>query len=729
MLKRIDDDKDGDKDELNGLSRRTFLVTSVAAGGGLLLGVYLPRSIAAKAQVADEILAPNAFVRIRPDDSITLIMPQVEMGQGTYTSMPMLIAEELEVELGKVSLEAAPPSDKLYTNPLIGFQVTGGSTSVPGFWEPLRRAGATARVMLIQAAAAQWNVDPASCHAEKGEVISPTGERLKYGALVDVAAKLPVPDKVALKDPKDFTLIGTPAKRLDTPEKVTGKAKFGIDAMIPGMTFATVAACPVFGGKLKSVDDGKAVAVKGVRQVVKIDNAVAVVGDHMWAAMQGLAALDIDWDDGPNANVTTASIVEQMARASQKEGVIARSDGDFAKAISGAAKKIEAAYEMPFLAHAAMEPMNCTVHVTKDSCEIWVGIQVVSRAQATAAQVTGLSPDKIQVHNHLLGGGFGRRLDVDGITQAVAIAKQVDGPVKIVWSREEDIQHDVYRPYYYDRFAAGLDEHDRLVAYHHRVTASSILARWAPPAFRNGLDEDAINGAAKEMPYGIPNILVDFVRDEPPGLTTGWWRGVGPTHNIFVVESFIDELAAATKKDPVELRRSLLGKQPRALGVLDLAAEKAGWGTPLPDGVGRGVSVQFAMGSYLSQVAEVEVSKEGEVRVRRVVCAVDCGQIINPDTIVAQMEGGIIFGLGAALWSEVTLKGGRVEQHNFNDYRVLRINEAPLIEVHLVKNAEAPGGIGEPGTVGIAPAVTNAIFAVTGKRIRKLPIKDQLRPA
>jgi isoquinoline 1-oxidoreductase subunit beta len=725
MLKRINDDK---KEAWKGLSRRTFLVTSAAASGGLLLGVYLPRTIGANAQVADETFGPNAFVRIKPDGTITLVMPQVEMGQGTYTSMSMLIAEELEVDLAEVSLEAAPPSDQLYANPLIGFQVTGGSTSVPGFWEPLRRAGATARVMLIQAAAAQWSVDPAACRAEKGEVVSPTGDRLSYGALVDAAARLPVPDNVALKDPKDFILIGTPAKRLDTPDKVNGKAKFGIDAMIPGMKFATVAACPVFGGKLKSVDDGKTMAIKGVRQVVKIDNAVAVVGDNMWAAMQGLGALDIEWYDGPNANVTTASIVEQMARASQNEGVTARSDGDFAKAIAGVAKRIDAVYEMPFLAHAAMEPMNCTVHVTKDSCDIWVGIQVVSRAQATAAQVTGLPPENIQVHNHLIGGGFGRRLDVDGITQAVAIAKQVDGPVKIVWSREEDIQHDVYRPYYYDRFTAGFDAQDQLVAYHHRVTASSILARWAPPAFVNGLDEDAVNGAAKEFPYAIANILVDYVRDEPPGLTTGWWRGVGPTHNIFVVESFVDELAAATKKDPVEFRRSLLGKQPRVLGVLNLAAEKAGWGTALPDGVGHGVSVQFAMGSYLSQVAEVEVSKEGEVKVRRVVCAVDCGHIVNPDTIVAQMEGGIIFGLGAAFWNEITLKGGRVEQHNFNDYRVLRINEAPQIDVYLVRSTEAPGGIGEPGTVGIAPAVTNAIFAVTGKRIRKLPIKDQLRP-
>jgi len=406
---------------------------------------------------------------------------------------------------------------------------------------------------------------------------------------------------------------------------------------------------------------------------------------------------------------------------------VARSDGDFAKAIQGVAKRIDAVYEVPFLAHAAMEPMNCTVHVTKDSCDIWVGIQVVARAQATAAQVTGLPPDKIQVHNHLLGGGFGRRLDVDGITQAVEIAKQVDGPLKVVWSREEDVQHDVYKPYFFDRITAGLDADGRPIAWHHRITGSSVFARWVPPTFKNGFDPDTVEGA--KPPYDLPNFLLEYVRNEPPGLVTGNWRGVGPTHNVFVVESFIDELAAATKKDPVEFRRSMLGKSQRLLGVLNLAVEKAGWGRPLPEGVRRGVSVQFVMGTYLSQVAEVQVSKEGEVSVRRVVCAVDCGQIVNPDTIAAQIEGGIIFGLSAALWGEITLKNGRIEQHNFNDYRVLRINEAPQIEVHLVKNGEAPGGIGEPGTIGIAPAVANAIFAVTGKRIRKLPIKDQLRSA
>ena len=687
--------KDGAELLTEGVSRRTFLVASAAAGGGLLLGFCVPRLIGAKAAMADT-FGPNAFVRIRPDNSVTLIMPQVEMGQGTYTSMPMLIAEELEVELARVTLEAAPADERLYANPLVGFQVTGGSTSVMAMWEPLRRAGATARVMLIAAAANDWSVDPLSCHAEKGEVVHPpTGRRLKYGALVDMAAKLPVPDKVVLKDPKQFTLIGTPAKRLDTPDKVNGKAVFGIDVMVPGMKFATVAASPVFGGKLAAVDDSKALAIKGVRQVVRLENAVAVVGDHMWAAMQGLAALDIDWDEGPNAKLSTADIIRQMDIASQNSGVIVHKEGDVAKALTGAAQKVEAVYELPFLAHAAMEPMNCTAHVRADGCDIWVGNQVVSRAQATAAQVTGLPPEKVQVHNHLIGGGFGRRLDVDGITQAVAIAKQVDGPVKVVWSREEDIQHDVYKPYFFDRIAAGLDANGTPIAWHHRITGSSVFARWAPPTFKNGFDIDTIEGA--EPLYDLPNFLLEYVRHEPPGLTTGNWRGVGPTHNVFVVESFIDELAAAAKKDPVEYRRALLGKSPRMLGVLELAADKAGWGSPLPPGVGRGVSVQFAMGSYLSQIAEVEVLKDGEVSLRRVVCAVDCGQIVNPDTVTAQIEGGIIFGASAALREEITIKNGRVEQNNFNDYRVLRINEAPHIEVYLVKSIEPPEASASPG--------------------------------
>ncbi|MCI0429078.1 MAG: xanthine dehydrogenase family protein molybdopterin-binding subunit, partial [Rhodospirillales bacterium] len=634
-----------------------------------------------------------------------------------------LLAEELEVDLAQVHLEHAPPDDKLYANPLIGFQATGGSNSVRGAWEPLRRAGASARSMLVSAACATWNVDSNSCRAEKGEVIHvPTGRKLNYGALVDKAATLPVPDRFALKDPKDFKLIGKPAKRLDGPDKVNGKAEFSIDVRVPGMKIAAVAACPVFGGKLASVDEAKAKALKGVHQVVRLDDAVAVVAEHMWAAKQGLAALDISWDEGPNAELSTADIVQQLEAASQKPGAVARKQGDVAKAMAGAAKRIEAVYQVPFLAHATMEPMNCTVHARKDGCDVWVGTQVATRAQAAAAQVTGLPPEKIRVHNHLLGGGFGRRLEVDFITQAVHIAKQVDGPVKVIWTREEDIQHDIYRPYYYDRLAAGLDEHGMPIAWSHRVTASSILARWLPLVFKDGLDPDAVEGAA-DLPYSLPNTLVDYVRQEPPGVVTGWWRGVGPTHNIFVVESFIDELAAAAKKDPVEYRRALLGKAPRARAVLDLATGKAGWGQPLPQGRGRGVSVQHAFGSYLAQVAEVAVSKEGEVRVDRVVCAVDCGMTVNPDTVRAQMEGGIIFGITAALYGEITIKDGRVEQHNFNDYRILRINEAPVVEVHLVKSAEAPGGIGEPGTAAIAPAVTNAIFAATGKRVRKLPVK------
>ena len=736
------------------LSRRTFLQTGAAVGGGLLLGFTLPPlpplsplSPLPPRVRNDGPFAPNAFIRIDRDGRVTLIMHKVEMGQGTYTSMPMLLAEELEVELSQVRLEHAPPNDALYAEPLFGVQETGGSTSVRGNWEPLRRAGAGARALLVAAAAQTWNVDTSSCHATGGVVIhGPTGRTLAYGALVDRAATLSLPGDVPLKHPKDWKLIGTPAKRLDSPDKVNGKAQYGIDVRLPGLKVATVAVCPVFGGKLASVDDSRAKAIPGVHQVVRLADAVAVVAEHMWAAQQGVAALDIRWDEGPNAQLTTADIVRQLDAASQKPGVVARKDGDVAQAMAGAARKIEAIYQVPFLAHATMEPVNCTVHVRPDGCDLWVGTQVPTFAQTAAAKVTGLPKDSVLVHNHLLGGGFGRRLEVDFIVRAVEIAKQVAGPVKVVWTREADIQHDMYRPYYYDRIAAGLDERGTPIAWSHRVTGSSIMARVTSELFPKtlrvmraagwhqlvamvkGLDVDAVEGAA-EPPYALPNIRVEYVRQEPPSIPTAFWRGVGPTHNIFVVESFIDELAAATQHDPFQYRRALLDQSPRAKGVLELAALQAGWGRALAPGSGRGISLLHAFGSYIAQVAEVSVSKQGDVRVGRVVCAVDCGTIVNPDTVKAQMESGIIFGISAALWGEITLKNGRVEQHNFNDYRVLRLPEAPVIEVHLVQSTAAPGGVGEPGTSAVMPAVANAIFAATGKRIRKLPVKDQLRPA
>ncbi len=712
------------------VSRRDFVTVLATAGGGLLLGWRAgePSRVASAAAAAPPALVPNAFIRIGSDGRATLIMNQVEMGQGTYTSMPMLLAEELEVGLDQVQLEHAPPNDKLYANPLFGDQETGGSSSVRAFYEPLRRAGATARTMLVAAAAQTWDVDPASCRAKRGVVThAPTGRTLTYGALAEKAAKLPVPEKVPLKDPKDFTLIGTPAKRLDTPDKVNGQAQYGIDVRLPGMKIATVAASPVVGGKVAGLDEAKAMAIPGVRQIVNLGDVVAVVADHMWAAKQGLAALAIRWDDGPNGGVSTADVVQGLDAASQQPGVVARTQGQVADGLAGAVQKIDAVYQVPFLAHATLEPMNCTVHVQKDRCEVWTGSQTLTRAQGTAARVTGLPLESVVVHNHLLGGGFGRRLEYDWVTQAVRIGQQVEGPVKVVWTREEDMQHEYYRPYYYDRMAAGLDAGGKPVAWTHRIVGPAILARYLPPAFTNGIDLDGVD-AAVQLLYDIPAIQVEFVRHEEPVLNTTFWRGVGPTHNVFVIESFMDELAAAAKADPVEYRRALLSKAPRARAVLDLAAKAAGWGQPLPAGRGRGVALLFSgWGSYLAEVAEVEVSKAGELRVHRIVCAVDCGTVINPDTVTAQIEGGVNFGISAALWGEITLKNGRVEQSNFHNYRVLRMNEAPTIEVHLVRNLEAPGGIGEPGTSITGPALANAVFAATGKRIRKLPLTAQLR--
>jgi len=701
-------------------SRRAFLKVGAASGGGLLLGFSLLPVHAAKQPTRDAAaFAPDAFIRIDRTGAVTLIMPQVEMGQGIYTAIAMILAEELDADFQRVSVEHAPPSDALYANPALGFQATGGSTSIRGFWMPMRRAGARARAMLVQAAASTWRVDPTSCSTANSEVIhAASGRKLSYGALVDRAAHASAPKDPPLKALKDFKLIGQPAPRLDSPGKVTGRALFGIDALPPGVKFATLRASPVFGGKVAHVEQVRARDIAGVRQIIVLDDLVAVVGDHMWAAKQGLEALQITWAEGVHANVTTAEILQQLQAASERPGVVAKSTGDVDKALM--AGKIEATYYVPFLAHAPMEPMNCTVHVRPDACEVWVGNQVLSRTQAIAAKITGLALDKVIVRNHLIGGGFGRRLEVDGVAKAVRIAQKVDGPVKVVWTREEDIQQALYRPFYFDRIQASLSG-GKISAWSHRVVGSSILARWAPPAFVKGLDSDAVDGAI-DFPYGAANIQVEYVRQEPPAVPTCFWRGVGPTHNIFVIESFVDELAHSAGVDPVVFRRSQLQGVPRLQACLDLAANKAGWGQPLPARVGRGVAVQSVFGSFLATIAEAEVDRNGEVKVRRVVCAVDCGIAVNPDTIAAQIEGGLIFGLSAALHSQITIAKGRVQQSNFNDYRIMRINEAPAIEVHLIKSEAAPGGIGEPGTVAAAPSLANALFAATGIRLRHLPI-------
>uniref|UniRef100_E1TGL6 Aldehyde oxidase and xanthine dehydrogenase molybdopterin binding protein n=1 Tax=Burkholderia sp. (strain CCGE1003) TaxID=640512 RepID=E1TGL6_BURSG len=730
--------------EPRGLSRRTFLKLGVSvgamAGGGLLLGFSVPAvsqdQKAGKSVIGGDgneapqngVFAPNAFIQIDTAGKVTLIIPKVEMGQGVYTSIPMLIAEELEVPLDTVTLDHAPPDEKLFMDPLLGGQLTGGSTSIRYAWEPMRRAGATARTLLINAAAQQWQVDAASCHAQAGQVIHTASNRsIGYGQLAEAAAKLPAPQNVPLKNPKDFKIVGTAVKRLDSPEKVDGTARFGLDVRVPDMVYAAIANCPVFGGTLASVDDTHAKKIPGVRQVVKIDNAVAVIGDHTWAAKRGLQALDIKWNEGENGSVSMKQIVDDLAHASQRDGAVARKEGDVAQAFSNAKKRVDVIYQQPFLAHATMEPINCTVHVRPDSCEIWLGSQVPTRVRDAAMAVTGLPADKIIVHNHLIGGGFGRRLEFDMVTQAVKIARQVSAPVKVLWTREEDIQHDMYRPYYYDKISAGLDANGKPLAWQHRIVGSSILARFAPPAFKNGVDPDAVEVAA-DLPYDLPNQLVDYVRQEPRAIPTAFWRGVGPTRSTFVVESFIDELAAEAKVDPVKYRRDLLGKTPRALNVLNTAAQAANWGSTLPTGQGRGVSVMHAFGSYFAIVVEVAV-EQGEVAVKRVVCAVDCGMVVNPNTVEAQVQGGIIFGITGALYSEITIKDGRVQQNNFTDYRMLRIDQTPPIDVHIVKSSEAPGGIGEPGTAALAPALTNAIFAATGKRLRQLPVGSQLQTA
>jgi isoquinoline 1-oxidoreductase beta subunit len=704
--------------------RRDVLRAGLLAGGGLLLGFTVPvlGSRLARGKPADVTgPAPTAFIRIAPDNSITLIMPDAECGQGIWTSAAMLIAEELEVGMEGIKLMPAPPDAALYASPDLGEQATGGSTSIIGDWTRLREAGARARMMLIQAAANQWHVDPASCRAAAGVVHhDASGRSAPYGQLAEAADALPVPGKVALKPSSAFELIGTSQKRLDTPSKVNGSAVYGIDVQVPGMKIGTVAASPVIGGTLAHIDEDAARRVPGVRDVVKLDNAVAVIGDHFWAAKQGLHAANPQWNDGPNGGVNSHDIIAALAKATESPGVVARDDNDAPGKIASAKTRVEAVYQLPFLSHAPMEPINTTLHIRPDGADLWVGTQVPVRAQAAVAKAAGLKPEQVTVHNHMMGGAFGRRLDVDSIEQAAAIARQVSYPVKLIWTREEDITHDLFRPRYYDRLSAGLDGDGKLVAWTHRVGGSSVMARWLPVGMKGGLDPDAVEGAT-ETPYDVPAIKVDYVRHESPGVITAWWRGVGPTHNVFVVEGFVDECAAAAGKDPVEFRRSLLQKNPRALAVLNLAAEKSGWGEKLPPGVGRGVSLQYAFSSFLAHVLEVEVTQQGEIRLRRATVAIDCGQRVNPDTISAQIEGGLIFGLSMALYSDITHENGRVQQSNFNNYRMLRIDEAPKIEVFQIDSHEHPGGIGETGTAAASAALANAIFSATGKRLRSLP--------
>jgi isoquinoline 1-oxidoreductase beta subunit len=712
----------------DGVSRRVLLTGGLA--GGFLLAFHLPvRALAPNepVQPPDDTagkFAPNAFIRIDTAGKTTLVMPQVEMGQGIYTAVAMILAEELDADFSSVVLEHAPANEKLYANPAFGIQATGGSTSVRVFWKPLREAGAAARAMLVQAAAQQWQVDPASCTTANGEVThKESGRTLSYGALALAASAQTPPKDVAPKDPKDFVLIGKPLKRFDTPNKANGKVVYGIDAILPDMKFATLAACPVFGGKVGKVDDSAAKKIPGVRKIVVLDDLVAVVGDHMWAATKGLEALVIDWDEGPNARLSSKDIWQDLRAASEKDGVVAKSEGDIARGLA-TGERLDASYELPFLAHATMEPLNATVHVKPDSCEIWTGTQIIARVQSEAAKAAGLPIEKVIVNNHLIGGGFGRRLEPDMVVAAVRIAKQVDGPVKMVWTREEDIQGDIYRPVYRDTIAATLSD-GKIVGWKYKVSGSSILARWLPPAFQNGIDIDALDSAT-DMPYDIPNFHVEYVRAEPPAVPTGFWRGVGANNNVFAIECFMDELARKAGKDPIDFRRGMLGKNPRLLAALNLVAEKSGWGQPLPTRVGRGVCAQPSFGSFIATVVEAEVDEHGEVHLRRVTSAVDTGIAVNPDTIMAQLEGGLIFGLTAALYGEITIDRGRVQQSNFHDYRMLRIDQAPKIEVHVIKSGEAPGGIGETGATAGPPALRNAIYAATGVALRRLPIDRAL---
>src|SRR6266699_2135877 len=707
------------------IHRREFLKVSIGAGGGLLLGFRLGgtgETLAMQNGSATSFM-PNAFVRIGADERVTVIVNHSEMGQGVYTALPMLLAEELDADWSKIGYESAPVDAK-YNHPIFGMQITGGSSSVYSGFEQYRNAGAAARAMLIAAAAVQWNADPASLRTESGTVLDGTNRKLSYGQLAEAAAKMTPPAKVTLKDAKAFKLIGTPAKRLDTPEKINGKAVFGIDVKNAGMLTAVVARAPVFGAKVKSFDDSHARNMPGVRKIVPVPSGVAVVADSFWQAKVAREAVRIDWDEGEMHAFSTSQMMQQFREQAKSPGKSVRLDGDPDAALSLAAQKIEAVYEVPYLSHLMMEPLNCAVDLREDSCEIWTGTQFQTVDRAAAAKAAGLPNEKVQIHTTFLGGGFGRRAtpQSDFVVEDVHVAKAAGVPVKVVWTREDDMQGGWYRPAFLHSIVGGVDASGNPVSWKSRLVGQSIMAGTPFEGMmkEKGYDPAVVEGV-DDLAYEIPNLAVES-HQAKVGVPVQWWRSVGHSHTGFATECFIDELAALAHKDPYRFRRSLLTKHPRHLAVLDLAAQKAGWGKPLPEGRGRGIAVHFAFGSYNAQVAEVSVT-EGKVRVHRIVSAVDCGHYVNPGIIAAQLEGGAIFAASAALFQELTFENGRLQQTNFHTFPVMRMNECPEIETHIVESNEKSGGIGEPGVPCTAPAIANAVFGATGKRIRKLPIR------
>ena len=713
------------------MSRRKFMKTSALVGGGLLLACHLPFGIRDAVAAGEVPFAPNAFLHIGTDESVTVIVNKSEMGQGVYTSLPMLLAEELCCDWKNVRFQAAPVAPEYNHTQFGPIMVTGGSTSVRSEWARLSLAGAAAREMLVAAAAQRWKVDKATCRAENGIVLGPGGKQLSFGKLAASAAKMPVPMEPKLKSGAP-NLLGKPLHRLDSPAKINGTAVYGIDVTVPGMLTAVIARPPVFGGRVKSFDAAKALAVPGVKQVAAVDAGVAVIADGFWSAAKGRELLEIVWVEGEGATISTPAMREEYARLSATSGLVARRDGDAPAVLSMAKRRYEVEYEVPYLAHAPMEPLNCFVDLKKESCLIRTGSQFQTVDRNAAARVAGLKPEQVTLETTFLGGGFGRRACTgsDFVVEAVQVAKAVGQPVKVIRSREDDMRAGYYRPMWYDRVAACLDEKGMPLAWHHRIVGQSIIAGtpFESVMVKDGIDDTSVEGAAN-TPYAIPNLQVEL-HSPKNAVPVLWWRSVGHSHNAFVMESFLDELAHAAGKDPYQYRRLLLVKHPRTLNVLETAAKKAGWGKPLPAGHGMGIAVHESFGSFIAQVAEVSLDDKGSIKLHRVVCAVDCGRIVNPDTIKAQMESGITFGLSAAIYGAITLKNGRVEQGNFDDYPLVRMSAMPKVEVHIIASEEPPGGVGEPGVPPIAPAVANALFAATGVRMRSLPMTpDKIKSA